>query len=338
MSIFIKRSLTTLSTKYSTVDLNKISLTGRDFIIPVNLICSEIKSLLWTAIDLKKCYKQKYDKNVNLNNARVSVIVTKPTLTTKFSLSNAAQLVNAHVNTIVDDPDNFCDDYEELGKVLNCYSDIIFTEIDSQKHVQKIADGASTPVINIKSYKFSLIKVLADLMTIQEHYNYLKCLKFGLVGVHGPLINTYMCILPRLGININYFCVDHTLHHVSPCLLRKGLESCKETMAEIHECSSVEKTIYRCDVICTNHHKHENLKITKDFMKEAAIKWTYFEPFPKGREVEEAIFKHKNNLTIKSLKNMQWIYAAILIRFLKNYNHITNEPPFDDFEAAYKKE
>lgn len=72
-------------------------------------------------------------------------------------------------------------------------------------------------------------------------------------------------------------------------------------------------------------------------MKEAAENWVFLDSFPRCHECSPGIYSHKNSLVFKNISNFQWIYGALMVRLLKCYKHETDEPPFDDFESAYKK-
>lgn len=330
MNFFSKRAFSALAPlKKAEINLTSLSLTGRDLLAPNNFTSDEIKSVLWTAIDVK--YNVKNNRRnclPKLENARLSLLLEKPRLITQFSVQNACQLLNVSVNTMTNI--KYGNDAEDYGHLLDTFSDIILCQDSSQSTIESIADGANAPVIATESHEHSLINVFSHLMTVYEHYNHLKGLKFSWVGTQSPVINSYLCLLPRLGIDIKYFCVDEKGDCASPKLLSDAKKICRSCETEIHACGSVEQAIQRCDVISTNSHSKNDLKITEKMLRIAKPDWILLDSFPRGAEVDENIYRHKNSLVWSSFANLQWIYAGLIIRMLKNYEYSTERPTFDD--------
>jgi len=77
---------------------------------------------------------------------------------------------------------------------------------NEQAMAEHIADGSTVPVIAARTDKFSILPVLADMMTIQEHFDRLEGLEIGWVGPPRAMFNTYLAIAPRLGLNLKYHC------------------------------------------------------------------------------------------------------------------------------------
>lgn len=247
---FSKRYLSSLQSdkKLVRVDLNKISLTGRDLIRPTSLTVDEIKSLIWTALELKAEEKQHGVKDICLNKARIGLVLQEPSVIQQSSVQSAAKLFNLNVNTVILPNEHLGSDYKEIGYMLNSISDLIFCFIDKQDAIEKICDAATCPVVGIKSSHFSVIEAITSLMTMQETFNYLRCLKFCWVGMNCPLLATYMCLLPRFCLDFNYVCIDSAANPIKPCLLETGAKISQEKETELHSFTDPAEAIKRMQV------------------------------------------------------------------------------------------
>ncbi|GLV36409.1 hypothetical protein CBL_08900 [Carabus blaptoides fortunei] len=323
----LKRSLTSLCSNAQ--KLSEINLVGRDYICPRNLTPSEIKSLLWTALDLKHLSKQRTVNVTSMENARVTLILDKPNINVQLTLTNAVKLLNASLCIVTDTEWKNNVNLEDHGRMLAVSSDIVFCSIQEQDKIEQIADGCNVPVVAVQSCDFTIVKSLSHLMSMQLHYGYLKDLTLGYVGLTGALINTYLCMFPLLGMNIKY-CIVKDDSCTQQLMATEGLKYAQRHNTEIHECCSTSQTIYRTDVIASSQHGNSDYKICMKDMKEAAIEWVLLYDLPRGEcDIDNEVFKHECNLTWKSLENCTWIYAAFMLRFLTCYTHASLEPSFN---------
>lgn len=329
-TLVLKRSLTSLCSNAQ--KLAEINLVGRDYIGPKNLTPTEIKSLLWTALDLKQLSKQHTSNVTCIEDARVTLILDKPNLNVQLPLTNAAKLLNTSLSIVTDTEWKNNVHLEDHGRMLAVSSDIVFCNVQEQEKIEQIANGCNVPVVAIQSSNFSLVKTLSDLMSMQLHYGYLKNLTVGYVGLTGSLINTYLCMLPLLGMNIKY-CIVKDDSCKQQLMATDGLKFAQRYNTEIHECCSTCQTIYRTDVIASSQHGNSDYKICMKDMKEAAIEWGLLYELPRGEcDIDNEVFSHEYNLTWKSLENCTWIYAALMLRFLTCYNHVSLEPCFEKID------
>lgn len=313
-----------------------VNLIGRDYTCPIDLTSEEVKSLLWTAICIRHCA----NKNVNMCNkalrnilqkAKITVLLHDSCIRTQLALNSAATLLNTRANIIVNSESEkiFYDTAEDYGRILATHSDIIFCLNNSHLFTTKIAEGSHVPVIEIESLKYSIIQVLSHIMTMQLKFNHLKNLNFGYVGLHGSLINTYLCMLPALGINVHYFIVNENLQSVSPTDLIVGKKQHKRTGTEFLQCKCVKDVAEEADVIMTSYHTNEKLMVKKQHIKAAHSDYALFSTFPHATQIQSEIYKDKSIMTWEAFKNLRYIYAAVIIRFLAFYEHYIAEPPFD---------
>lgn len=311
--------------------LSEVNLLGRDYINPKNLTSPEIKSILWTALDIEHLAKRRQIKLKQLEPAKVTLILDKPCMKTSFAISNAAKLLNVHLNSTVDYDCYDNEDFQDYGRTAAIYSDIIFCKLNDQDKIDAIANGANCPVIAINSNTYNLVKNLADLLSVYQHFNRLKGLTVSYVGTPSTTLNTFLCTLPLLKMNFKYFLFDDTPEQNTPQYVEIGRKLSQIHNCELHESKTIEEVIYRTNVIKTIPHACAKHQITMKNVNEAAIKWALLHDLPRGScELEKLVFSHENSLVWKSMKNMEIIYAALIVRFLICYCHVLKEPNFDE--------
>ena len=87
-----------------------------------------------------------------------------------------------------------------------CSDMIVVIFADAHLSVRLLADGSPIPVLCLCDNMFEITTVLADIMTIQDFFCYVEGLRLAYVGPTHAVTNTYIAMLPRLGIRINYLC------------------------------------------------------------------------------------------------------------------------------------
>jgi len=86
-------------------------------------------------------------------------------------------------------------------------ADIIFVESKSwsEQDIEKLSVGSHAPVVNLRSKMYAPGMALAECMSLQEHYEFLRRLTVSYIGPsNNPLLNTYPAIFPKLGIHFRY--------------------------------------------------------------------------------------------------------------------------------------
>lgn len=123
-----------------------------------------------------------------------------------------------------------------LFRSLSAATDIIFIEAPRWKleDFEKIAKGSIVPVINLRSIDSSTGVALAECLSLQEYYGFLRRLTVSYIGPgnftnmimkgrlcldcciencyysqltdNNPLLNTYATLFPKLGMHFRYVC------------------------------------------------------------------------------------------------------------------------------------
>nr|CAD7413071.1 unnamed protein product [Timema poppensis] len=267
----------------------------------------ELKALIWTAIDLKTVnHAEGYRCSHLLEDRSVVVLFTHPNARMQTTLNTAIQKLGATVTTIVDLNWESKQSTEELGRFLSRLADLVCVQGEFNSSVEKIADDASVPVLSLGCCLHSTLQVLTDLMTLQEHFGRLKGLRVGWVGPACPLLNTYLLLLPRFGVDMNFSSSPCAELGSSPRCLDGAFKYCKHHNTELKEFYTVAEVIRGAQVIVTTAHNNRTLAITEKEVDNADPEWVLLHSLPRsGTEVCDSIFYSNRSLVLNSAANMQ---------------------------------
>jgi ornithine carbamoyltransferase len=92
--------------------------------------------------------------------------------------------------------------YEDTARVLSRYVDGIMFRTFEQVRAEKMAHGASVPVINGLSDLYHPCQVMADMFTVQEHKGNISDLTVAYVGDGNNMANTWITAAIILGFQL----------------------------------------------------------------------------------------------------------------------------------------
>lgn len=316
-----------------------ISLLEKHIIKPIDLSTVEIKSLLWTAFDLKKLHTANYSYANSLKNKNVTLLVGEPSIVSQTLASKACKLLQVNLNVLIDhtwDQKSFVCDF---GKFLGLHTDLLLCKTKYQFKVEEMANHAKIPIMVLENCKFSMLQSLSHLMTIQEHYGHLNHLNLAHVGATSPTLNTYLCIAPRLGMNIRYYCACVSGCRMSPAQLPVAKKVCAETETELKECVSIEEAVNKAHVIIAMFPKDKDaahMKLKMEHLKKADENWCLFYPVPRDYKMPVEAFDDGRNLVWRSSQNSVYVLAAIILRLLQKHDNVTEKPDFEKLKSPTK--
>lgn len=114
----------------------------------------------------------------------VGVIFEKNSTRTRFSFEVGIAQLGGHA-VVVDGRTTQLgreETLEDTGRVLSRYVDAVVWRTYEQDRLDRMAAGASVPIVNALSNEFHPCQVLADLQTLREHFGGLRGLRMTYVG------------------------------------------------------------------------------------------------------------------------------------------------------------
>ena len=180
-----------------------MNLKGRNFLKLLDFTPDEIQSLLDLAAELKAKKKQgiRHDDFCGKN---IALIFEKTSTRTRCSFEVAAHDLGMHA-TYLDPSGSQIGKKESIAdtaRVLGRMFDGIEYRGYGQSIVEELAQYASVPVWNGLTNEFHPTQILADFLTIQEHFGHLKGINFVYMGdARYNMGNSLMVGCAKMGVN-----------------------------------------------------------------------------------------------------------------------------------------
>ena len=181
----------------------KINLKGRNFLKLLDYTPEEIRYLL----DLSKDFKLKKQNNIEhkyLTDKNIVLLFEKTSTRTRCAFEVAGYDLGINVTYL--DPNSSQmgkkESIEDTAKVLGRMYDGIEYRGFEQYIVEMLAKNAGVPVWNGLTNEFHPTQMLADLMTIEENFGYLKGINLVFCGDgRNNVANSLMVASAKMGIN-----------------------------------------------------------------------------------------------------------------------------------------
>lgn len=174
------------------------ALKGRDLLTLTDLTVEELRDLLQLAIDLKtgklsvQCHKT------------LGLVFSKASTRTRVSFSAAMYQLGGQVldlNPSVTQVGRG-EPISDTARVLSRYLDVLAIRTFAQADLQTYADYADIPVINALTDRFHPCQILADLLTMQEHFGSLAGLTLSYFGDGNNMAHSLMLGCAMTGVNV----------------------------------------------------------------------------------------------------------------------------------------
>ncbi len=230
----------------------EINLHGRDFLKLLDFTTEEIEYLLDLAADLKQ--KKKNGELTEIYKGKnVALIFEKTSTRTRCSFEVAAHDLGMG-STYLNPTDSQIGKKESIAdtaRVLaSMYDGIEYRGFD-QEIVETIAKYSKVPVWNGLTNEFHPTQMLADLLTIREHFGHLKGINFVYMGdARYNTGNSLMVACAKMGMN--FTACTNKKYYPSQELIDTCQEIAKTTGATLTFTEDVITATKGADVISTD--------------------------------------------------------------------------------------
>ena len=180
-----------------------VSLSGRNFLKLLDFTAEEIVYLIDLAADLK-AKKRAHEPHRYLEGKNVVLLFEKTSTRTRCSFEVGAMDLGMGVTYL--DPKSSQmgkkESIEDTARVLGRMYDGIEYRGYGQDIVECLAANAGVPVWNGLTTEFHPTQMIADMLTIREHFGRLSGLKLTFMGDAGNNVgNSLMVVCAKLGID-----------------------------------------------------------------------------------------------------------------------------------------
>lgn len=231
---------------------SKIGIYGKDFLTLLDFSEEQILGILDLAQELKDMKKNGIPHRL-CEGKNIALIFEKHSTRT-FSSFNAAANDLGMSATFFDSHGSHIGKKESIAdtaRVLTRMFDGIEYRGYGQEVVEDLAKYSSVPVWNGLTDEFHPTQILADMLTIKEHFGKLKGIKFVFMGDNSfNMGNSLMIGCAKLGLDFVACCPEKYLQ--SSEIYEKCVEMAKESGATITHEPDPYKAVIDADVISTD--------------------------------------------------------------------------------------
>ena len=227
-------------------------MKGKDFLKLLDYTPDEILALIDLASALKAQKKAGIPHKL-CTGKNIALIFEKTSTRTRCSFEVAAYDLGMGV-TYLDPTGSQIGKKESIAdtaRVLASIYDGIEYRGYGQTIVEDLAKYASVPVWNGLTNEFHPTQILADMMTIREHFGYLKGINFVYMGdARYNMGNSLMVGCAKLGLHFTACCPEK--YFPNPELIAQCEQIAKETGATLTFETDPVKAVKGADVLCTD--------------------------------------------------------------------------------------
>ncbi len=289
----------------------------------------EVANLLKLASKLKKKNQQL------LKNKVLAMIFQKPSTRTRVSFETAMFELGGHaINLSMNDIQlSRGETIEDTARTLSVYADAIGARVHSHKDVERLANAASVPVINMLSDLYHPCQVLGDLLTIKEQKRKLNGLNLAWVGDGDNVCNSLIIGCVLTGINVAIACPKG--YEPSQDVLEFARRASASNGSTVQLSSDAKRAVKNADIVYTDSFVSMGRETEKDtrlsvflpnyqvdatlmsFAKRDAI-FMHCLPAKRGEEVTDDILDGKQSVVWQQAENRLHVQKALLCMLLKN--------------------
>ncbi len=229
-----------------------MSLKGRSFLKLLDFTTDEIKELLELAADLKDKKKKGIPHRIH-EGKNVALIFEKTSTRTRCAFEVAAFDLGMHATYLdpsgsqIGKKESIADTARVLGRM---YDGIEYRGFGQEK-VEELAKYAGVPVWNGLTNEFHPTQILADLLTIKEHFGKLEGLNFVYMGdARYNMGNSLMIGCAKMGMN--FTACTNKKYFPDAALIDECKKIAEQTGATINFCEDPMEATKGADVICTD--------------------------------------------------------------------------------------
>ncbi len=311
-----------------------MNLKGRNFITLKDFTPEEIGYLLDLAAKLKADKKRGITGN-SLKGKNIALIFEKPSTRTRCAFVVGARDEGGFPEYLGKDDIQLGhkESVADTARVLGRMFDGIEFRGFAHKTVEELAKYAGVPVWNGLTDEYHPTQILADLLTMQEHFGHLKGLHFVYAGDgRNNMANSLMIGMTKMGVNFTIIAPKELQPTKELVELCKGYA--KESGAKLQISDDV-LAVKDADVIYTDvwasmgeedkakeriellSPYQVNEKLMESTGKDSTI-FMHCLPAVKGKEVTEDVFEKYADVVFDEAENRMHTIKAVMVATLGN--------------------
>ena len=309
-----------------------MNLKGRHFLTLKDFTAEEIMYLVDLAADLKAKKKQGIKGN-SLKGKNIALIFEKPSTRTRCAFTVGAS-DEGGVPTYLSEHDiqlGYKESVIDTARVLGRMFDGIEFRGFKHEHVEMLAKYSGVPVWNGLTDEYHPTQILADLLTMKEHFGYVEGLNFVYLGDgRNNMANSLMIGCAKVGVNFTIIAPKELWPNED--LVKECEGYAKDKGSTVCVTDSVDKVkgadVLYTDVWCSMGEEDkaaervallQPYQINQELIDKTGKAETIFMhclPAVKGNEVTEDVFEKYADVVFDEAENRLHTIKAVMVATL----------------------
>ncbi|KAM9709234.1 ornithine transcarbamylase, mitochondrial [Menidia menidia] len=323
--------------------LNSVDLKGRSCLTLKDFSSDEIKRLLWVSADLKQRIKHDKQYLPLLRGKSIAMIFEKRSTRTRMSTETGFALLGGHpcFLTSQDIHLGVNESCTDTARVLSGLCDIVLARVYHHSTLEELDKEASIPIINGLSDLYHPIQIMADFLTLQEHYGSLSGLTVSWIGDGNNVLHSFMMTAAKLGVHLKI--ATPKGYEPEKSVIEEALRLSKQHGTQLVLTSDPMEAAHGSNVLVTDTwismgQEEEKKKRLKDFhgyqitMQTGSVAksdWTFLHCLPrKMEEVDDQVFYSSRSLVFPEAENRKWTIMGLMVSLLTEYTPQIPMPKF----------
>lgn len=308
----------------STFNLN---LKGKHFINLEDFTPNELQFLIEEAQNLKSKVKSKEEIDLMKNKIMVMYFV-KPSLRTRLSFEIGMKKLGGDAYVLKQDEIILGkrESIEDSANVISRYCDLIMIRTFAHEDIENFAKHSKVPVINALTDLSHPCQIMADLLTIKEHFGKLDGLTLSYIGDGNNVCNSLLIGCSMLGLNIKVGCPKG--YEPSQKYINLAKEYAKENGTFVEILNDIKNASSGADILYTDvwasMGQEDEKEMRKKIFKDYQINTTLLKnanndaiilhclPAHKGEEISDEVFDKNASIIYEEAENRMYAQMAIM--------------------------
>lgn len=313
-----------------TLDNAASSMKGRNFLSNADMSAVELSAVLKTAQELKAAQKAG-QPHPFLAGKSVALLFEKPSLRTRLSFDIGMFQLGGRAVYLSPQEIGLGsrEATKDVARVISSMADGIVARVFSHVNLQELAQYSKVPVINGLSDLEHPCQILADLLTIKEHFGYIAGLKLAYIGDGNNMANSLALGAALSGLNIAIATAPN--YEPEYPIIRKAKEIAG-TNSFVHVTNDPVEAVKNADIIYTDvwasMGQEEETEVRREIFKPYQINSALVAqaksnaivlhclPAHRGDEITEEVLESQQDVIFQQAENRLHAQKALLVHLL----------------------
>ena len=299
---------------------------NKDFLHVDDWTLDEILASLDLAVEVKAKLKRREDYTPFKDHS-LAMVFAKPSARTRVSFETGFYRLGGHALYLGPNDIDMGkrEPAKDVARVLSGYNDMIMARLFDHAHILDLARYASVPVVNGLTDYNHPCQIMADILTVKEHFQHLDQLKIVYIGDGNNIVHSWLRLASRLPMH--FVCACPETYQPDAATVSSAVKTGVSTVEISHDPL---RAVREADVVYTDvwasmgkkHELDERMRHFKDFSVTgrvmAAAKPTavfmHCLPAQRGLEVTDEVMESPASIIFQQAENRMHMQNAIMLK------------------------